>query len=668
MLKTRTEVLTEQQALAVGLLHRWNAREVVRESRMAAVRRLGALGAAPPLEAMDRIAHASQVEGKTLEAIQGQYDIEPVNFLPRGIRASRAVCRLADRGAALGTGFLIAPGVIITNKHVLGDLDDATGCVAEFNYEYDVDDRATQVISVPLAPDRLFLSTVDLVLDFTIIALDPAAYARVEGQLAWLPLDKRRNKIVEGEPAIVVQHPQGEDKKLCVFDSGLVDRMTGEDSPYVHYTTDTDRGASGAPVFNRHWQLIALHHASTTLQDDNGKPMGVNEGVRVSSIIGALEGDNPHVLGSSAMRKDLLAILTAPSTAGNGRPQSVVVDPVAVPVVQGPTLGRLLEGGGRTKVVTLKRGHYTGRRGFNVKFLGSGAHLAVPLPRLTAAMKSDTARLKSNAAQYELKYQHYSVVMCASRALAYFSAVNIDGTSMPPTYDRKNRLDLKNLLNDKQYERAADQWYYDFRIAREAQLGPALYDDPVTSFAFGHITRRADAVWGDEDQLMLANDDTFHITNCAPQVSSFNSGGDWGRLESAIARFARSNGGIKLCVISGPVLSNRDPEILGVSVPTAYWKVVVFVKDRKLHALGFMTFQTDKVDLEASRARKAYESLRELVEKSNTEQWLLPIRDIARETSLDFGPLLTADLVTKRIKKKLQMDEDRLAALFQSLG
>jgi len=167
---------------------------------------------------------------------------------------------------------------------------------------------------------------------------------------------------------------------------------------------------------------------------------------------------------------------------------------------------------------------------------------------------------------------------------------------------------------------------------------------------------------------VLANDDTFHVTNCAPQVSSFNSGGDWWRLESAIARFARSNGGIKLCVISGPVLSNRDPEILGVSVPTAYWKVVVFAKDRKLHALGFMTFQTDKVDLEASRARKAYESLRELVEKSNTEQWLLPIRDIARETSLDFGPLLNADLVTKRIKKKLQMDEDRLAALFESLG
>ena len=215
--------------------------------------------------------------------------------------------------------------------------------------------------------------------------------------------------------------------------------------------------------------------------------------------------------------------------------------------------------------------------------------------------------------QHVLPYTHYSVVMSASRRLALFSAVNIDGAKMPASFDRKQRLfeSARDAVLVRDFERAADLWYWDPRMSTDYQLGPEIYDDAKTTFPFGARDAAMDAVWGDdEDDYTLAKDDTFHLTNRSPQLAAFNSGGDWGKLEYAItASRGKGRDGTpkRLSCISGPVLAATDPQILGVQVPLAFWKVIAYADGGELKALAFMTSQAELVDEEK---RKAYESAR----------------------------------------------------------
>jgi endonuclease G len=76
------------------------------------------------------------------ERIIGESDLTSISYLERGRRAAIAVCRIsvpAPGGAWFGTGFLVGPRLLITNYHVLKDLDDASQAEAEFDYEHDID-------------------------------------------------------------------------------------------------------------------------------------------------------------------------------------------------------------------------------------------------------------------------------------------------------------------------------------------------------------------------------------------------------------------------------------------------------------------------------------------------------------------------------------------------
>lgn len=214
------------------------------------------------------------------------------------------------------------------------------------------------------------------------------------------------------------------------------------------------------------------------------------------------------------------------------------------------------------------------------------------------------------------------------------TAVNIDGARSQRLgrkdrdFESRGRPESATIL-----EAAADKWFFDPRIDEAAQLTPPIYDE--TAFAFGHVTRREDPVWGDDlNVARMANDDTFYMTNCATQHERFNSG-IWLALENAMLDAARSNR-VKISVLSGPVLLPDDPEVLGVPVPTAFWKIVAWIEDGALHARGYMQSQRTLVD----DIRRRFEALPEL---ARMEPYEVAIAEIARATSLDFGVLVAAD-------------------------
>jgi endonuclease G, mitochondrial len=513
------QVLSVQHELAKAALKNYRQHEQERERRLEAVEKHGVAEAAGPKAAAKRAAHQTRAEGQTFEAQIGKNDSDHFNFLARGYRAGLAVCRLISNRMPIGTGFLIAPGVLITNNHVIPSRDEAATFTAEFNYELDPDDN-------PLTPVRfridnsLFVTSDKEALDYTIVAIgQPELSGNDVRTCGWLPLDPRTDKILEGEPAVVIQHPNGDEKRLCLFDSVLVDRF----DDYVQYTTDTDFGSSGSPVFNRHWQLIALHHASApTGERRQGAPVIVNQGIRVSKILESLRtGDR-----AEGDYRRAYQLVTDPQVAGHGRPMNPVVNLVSTGARVG---GRREIAPERTNIKVRQADHFDDRedrQGYDPEFLGD-SDLRVELPRMQRWMLEDTVRLNADRQKFCLDYQHFSVVMSRSRKLAIFTAVNIDGETVDLGVGRKDR-DPDNPLTGGQDFEAADKWFYDGRIDVDYQLGNELYDE--TDFAFGHLVRRQDPIWGSKRAKRIANDDTFFMTNCSPQHMKFNSrrfGSSW---------------------------------------------------------------------------------------------------------------------------------------------
>ena len=68
-----------------------------------------------------------QTERDIFEKIHKESNLLPIDFLYKGVEKARAVCRITTPSGALGTGFLIDNGVIMTNHHVIEDKNTAEG-------------------------------------------------------------------------------------------------------------------------------------------------------------------------------------------------------------------------------------------------------------------------------------------------------------------------------------------------------------------------------------------------------------------------------------------------------------------------------------------------------------------------------------------------------------
>jgi endonuclease G len=185
---------------------------------------------------------------------------------------------------------------------------------------------------------------------------------------------------------------------------------------------------------------------------------------------------------------------------------------------------------------------------------------------------------------FYLPYQNYSVLQNPFRKFPYYSAVNVDG---------KN---FHKLKRDSIFE-GSERWSKDDRIPAEAQWGSALYGAQKNDFDRGHMAKREDVQWGnDEEAARIAARSTFYYTNAIPQVSKLNRG-VWKRIENYILHHEVVKHSMKICLFSGPAFREDDPEFLQtvndeiVLLPYLFWKVVYYVKDGTLHRAGFLTSQ-----------------------------------------------------------------------------
>jgi endonuclease G len=520
------------------------------------------------------------------EAIIGTIDFVGIAFLERGRRAANAVARVAfANGNPQGSGFVIAPGLFLTNHHVVSSPDAASQFCVEFDFEVDLTNNPRAVTRFALDPSRCFVTDGIQGLDYTVIALgERLAGERDLDMFGYIPLSAASDKHMLGEIANIVQHPRGRPKEVVLRENRLVAR--DETVQVLHYLADTEPGSSGSPVFNNDWEVIALHHWGGPYHEvktPDGRPLNreINEGVRISAIVkdllrrapalpGAPQGELAHALrlweslarptpvkpereqarpasagaqarqnadGSVTWTFPIEISVRAPlvgTTQTPPQPRSMAPAPPAASSTPAPA----------AEAATWKTEDFSDRGGYEPGFIPG---FVVPLPRLArvrhrAALNKDA---QPGDDPHELRYHHFSVVMNADRRLAFFTACNIDGSRIKAVIRDKKQVIDRPTLKDLGVEalgaegaEASDDFRPDRRIDPDEQMNRPFYESQIVPgfpeptskeriariFQKGHITLRGDPAWGTDAEAQSAERDTFFYTNAAPQVGFFNQG------------------------------------------------------------------------------------------------------------------------------------------------
>ncbi|GAB4358443.1 MAG: DNA/RNA non-specific endonuclease [Oricola sp.] len=483
----------------------------------------------------------------------------------------------------VGTGWLIDDDVIVTNRHVARIFADPFTRYSTFRANV----SATVDFYEEYERDRELLAAVREIIHVE---------TRAGVDMALVRLDRQAASNLKLAP-IAIADRMRDDATIGVIGYPAFDpRNDPDDMAQIFEDIYNKKRFAPGQVMDRSPSPTTFTHNCTTLGGNSGSVViDVESGCAVGLHFGGRQGERNHAVNAAAIR----------DVAARHR--------VSVRTAAPAGTGGAAAGGGSGELPVESAESLAGRTGYDPLFLGEGELAPVPLPALNALQMRQAARLPDGSA--ELKYMHFSLAMNAARRLAFFTAVNIDGTDL--WHKRRGR----------------DPWRTDPRIPEDAQVDNALYRS--NDFDRGHLVRRLDPVWGPKEDAKTAEADTFHYTNAAPQHKDLNQK-IWLDLENHVLEKTGERDA-RISVFAGPVFGSSDPRskrsgLEEVGIPLGFWKVIVSIGRtrrgrRELQAQAFVMWQWDMFrdpDLE-------------LVFGRQFETYQLAVTDLERLTGLDFS-------------------------------
>lgn len=220
-----------------------------------------------------------------LQATFGDECAVPFPWYRRGLERCFSVCRIEDDyDRPKGSGFVVCGGdfvpqlgnrlCILTNDHVVGEHDPLAippdKAVARFHA---LDGSPSALI------DEVLWRSGRAELDAVLLSVVDDAIPK---SVAPYPFAKRGLDRGQQQKIYVIGHPQGGALSISLYDNLLLDC----NETFVHYRSPTQRGSSGSPVFNKDWELVALHHAgdAETRKLDGSGTYQANEGIQIEKI------------------------------------------------------------------------------------------------------------------------------------------------------------------------------------------------------------------------------------------------------------------------------------------------------------------------------------------------------------------------------------------------
>ena len=169
----------------------------------------------------------------------------------------------------IGSGFLVADDVVLTNCHVVNDLLQPAAATPAVQFGF------RKVAGGETASDEI----IELSGGRSDWVIGESPEAELDYALVRLPKGTGRPVMptplpyvfTAGDIYFILQHPKGAPMKIGA--GTLVGTTQGP--ARVNYTTNSEKGSSGSPVFTLGWQPVALHRSGT---------LGYNSGVPLSVI------------------------------------------------------------------------------------------------------------------------------------------------------------------------------------------------------------------------------------------------------------------------------------------------------------------------------------------------------------------------------------------------
>jgi len=247
-------------------------------------------------------------------------------------------CRdlLREKGdIPIGTGFLVGRSYLLTNYHIINLTEEKylNIMIAEFGYDRDSLGRTSEPVNYRFEKIEVFNENLDYALIklnsnseelltkisikkeagdlFGFIQLNSESNAisppikekilnednlRTEDKNTLMQIKKRLEIlknidleefyliptiILQGEPAIMIQHPKGEYKQIVLTNN----RVIKINKDFLYYETDSDHGSSGSPVFNQKWELVGMNRAAVYVKKEEEDPILIGyEGTRICKI------------------------------------------------------------------------------------------------------------------------------------------------------------------------------------------------------------------------------------------------------------------------------------------------------------------------------------------------------------------------------------------------
>jgi V8-like Glu-specific endopeptidase len=225
--------------------------------------------------------------------LQGLFRPDPVSldvgFLKRALVATSGVCRVEIDGAPAGTGFLVAPDLVVTNYHVLGQSDAEVEAAAP-----KVTLRFGALINGAAQEDEGQVATVEKSVskspieehDFVVLRAD----ASIRKCVGVKPITLKTAVPALKSDINMIHHSGGRAMGLQFSPNGVSTVMA--DQGKIQYASRTEGGSSGSPCFDDEFTVIAIHHAARSTV------WGVaGEGILASALYEAIKqfldgGDN----------------------------------------------------------------------------------------------------------------------------------------------------------------------------------------------------------------------------------------------------------------------------------------------------------------------------------------------------------------------------------------
>jgi hypothetical protein len=226
------------------------------------------------------------------------------DFVQQAAAASRQVARLAvsrrmgggpSQGHGVGTGWLVAPGLVLTNHHVVEARGRGEPAATDEDVRWQAVHSAAWFDYFDAASEPIVVAATELVacdagLDYALVRLGDIPPLAGRGHMRLAP----DAPLERGTRLNIVQCPGGGPLRFAIRNNFFVG--TGPRANHIRYVTDTLEGSSGSPVLDDHWRVVALHRGAHAIdpqaipREDHTMPVVKfhNMGVGIRAVLAHL--------------------------------------------------------------------------------------------------------------------------------------------------------------------------------------------------------------------------------------------------------------------------------------------------------------------------------------------------------------------------------------------